>query len=179
MAILLFIIGLYLYQRNFKSYAFIPLALASICIIALYPLIKRLKNVKDDEESKWILLFREVFEKDIKTKEALLELDLPIELRLLLEKAITKEVEREEYISLLSNYPMPFKIAIESLYFLLEKNSMQEWNFAYGNLMKYQEEKIASQNNKSNQLLSALNTAIFILFMGFVILLVFSFMRNK
>lgn len=167
---------LFLYKNGYdQKYQYVLLAFIVICLIMLF--VKDNDKEKGHEEAiidetQWIQLFQEVHDKNIKTVDALLSLEVPIEMRVLLEN---KDSQCQDFLKLVIGQSIYIKTATEGLYSLLKNNNYREWEYAYQKLNEYIQDKKQGKIEKNYHMLSLVLKAIFMLF---VIIVVVMFILN-
>lgn len=156
---------LFLYKNGYdKSYQYVLLAFIVICFIMLF--VKDTGKEKDYEEiiideAQWIHFFQDIHEKNARTVDALLSLDVPIEIRIVLEN---KDSQCQDFLKLVDGQSIYIKTAIEGLYALLKNNSYREWEYAYQKLNEYIQNKNQEKIEKNYHMLSLVIKAIFMIF---------------
>lgn len=155
----------FLYKNGYdQNYQYVLLIFIVICLVMLF--IKDSDKEKGHEESiidetQWVQFFQEVHDKNIKTIDTLLSLEMPIEMRVLLEN---KDSQCQDFLKLVEDQSIYIKTAIEGLYVQLKNNSYREWEYSYQKLNEYLQDKKQESIEKNYHRLSLTLKTIFMLF---------------
>ena len=99
-------------------------------------------------------------------KEVLLKREMPLNLRLLLERSLSVEVSLDDYRALGKDLPFSYQCLIESLYFYETYQSIEEWQFAFAQFLNEKEEKENKETQKKIAFYRNFPFIISILFAG-------------
>lgn len=171
--ILLFsIIGIFLYFYLQQWLCLLLILLGGIIGILIWNYLEgKEKEAQKKNKEEWEKFFYDIASLEIKDKETLLKKEMPLSFRLLLERSLSVSVSFNEYQEIGKDLPYSYQCLIESLYFYEKFQSKEEWDFAYHQFLKEQEESKRQLEQKKIQyfrlfpyLLSGLFTLILIIF---------------
>lgn len=146
----LFALGAFLYFRVY-TYSIIIL-LITLLILSLY-LDNQKKKENDEFErelNEYKNLFKGIDELSLISKERILEFELPLKLRNIIEKSLSLEVSIDEFDDLIkSKYPFHYQRMLNSLYQLVINGRKDEWEYNYNLFLKEEQNTLKrKQRNK-------------------------------
>lgn len=137
---------LYGITRQRWSFLFTPLGFILSYFSYIFFKDKEEENLKKKLEE-WDKFFMDLSTLSSFEKEVLLKREMPLNLRLLLERSLSIEVSLDDYRALGKDLPFSYQCLIESLYFYETYQSIEEWQFAFEQFLNEKEEK----ENKGTQ----------------------------
>lgn len=126
---------------------------------------KEEENLKKKLEE-WDKFFMDLSTLSSFEKEVLLKREMPLNLRLLLERSLSVEVSLDDYRALGKDLPFSYQCLIESLYFYETYQSIEEWQFAFAQFLNEKEEKENKETQKKMTFYRNFPFIISILFAG-------------
>lgn len=131
---------LYGITRQKWSFLFTPLGFILSYFSYIFFKDKEEENLKKKLEE-WDKFFMDLSTLSSFEKEVLLKREMPLNLRLLLERSLSVEVSLDDYRALGKDLPFSYQCLIESLYFYEAYQSKEEWQFAFAQFLNEKEEK--------------------------------------
>ncbi len=131
---------LYGITRQKWSFLFTPLGFILSYFSYIFFKDKEEENLKKKLEE-WDKFFMDLSTLSSFEKEVLLKREMPLNLRLLLERSLSVEVSLDDYRDLGKDLPFSYQCLIESLYFYEAYQSKEEWQFAFAQFLNEKEEK--------------------------------------
>ena len=153
------------------SFLFMPLGLIIGYFTSIFFKDKEEEKLKNKLEE-WDKFFMDLSTLSSFEKENLLKREMPLNLRLLLERSLSIEVSLDEYKALGKELPLSYQCLIESLYFYETYQSIEEWQFAFDQFLKEKAEKENKDTQKKMAFYRNFPLIVSILFAG--ILFVFT-----
>lgn len=138
---------LYGITRQRWSFLFTPLGFILSYFSYIFFKDKEEENLKKKLEE-WDKFFMDLSTLSSFEKETLLKREMPLNLRLLLERSLSVEVSLDDYRALGKDLPFSYQCLIESLYFYETYQSIEEWRFAFAQFLNEKEEKENKETQK-------------------------------
>lgn len=156
---------LYGITRQRWSFLFTPLGFILSYFSYIFFKDKEEENLKKKLEE-WDKFFMDLSTLSSFEKEVLLKREMPLNLRLLLERSLSVEVSLDDYRALGKDLPFSYQCLIESLYFYETYQSIEEWQFAFEQFLNEKEEKENKETQKKIAFYRNFPFIISILFAG-------------
>lgn len=156
---------LYGITRQRWSFLFTPLGFILSYFSYIFFKDKEEENLKKKLEE-WDKFFMDLSTLSSFEKETLLKREMPLNLRLLLERSLSVEVSLDDYRALGKDLPFSYQCLIESLYFYETYQSIEEWQFAFEQFLNEKEEKENKETQKKIAFYRNFPFIISILFAG-------------
>ncbi len=182
---------------NKETIAIIILCITSVLVLLTYDYLKNIKisilmavtglifaiitygyknksQVEDIKEQEIMLkeLFKMIAVKQQLSKEELLELNIPLEMRSLIERSLAIKLNVTDYQKCLNAHlSIDYQKMIMGIYFLLEENSKMEFDEMYKQFL--QNEKNIDEDNKNNELKKLYSLPIYLIISFICLLLIF------
>lgn len=156
---------LYGITRQRWSFLFTPLGFILSYFSYIFFKDKEEENLKNKLEE-WDKFFMDLSTLSSFEKETLLKREMPLNLRLLLERSLSVEVSLDDYRALGKDLPFSYQCLIESLYFYETYQSIEEWQFAFEQFLNEKEEKENKETQKKIAFYRNFPFIISILFAG-------------
>lgn len=156
---------LYGITRQRWSFLFTPLGFILSYFSYIFFKDKEEENLKKKLEE-WDKFFMDLSTLSSFEKETLLKREMPLNLRLLLERSLSVEVSLDDYRALGKDLPFSYQCLIESLYFYETYQSIEEWKFAFEQFLNEKEEKENKETQKKIAFYRNFPFIISILFAG-------------
>lgn len=156
---------LYGITRQRWSFLFTPLGFILSYFSYIFLKDKEEENLKKKLEE-WDKFFMDLSTLSSFEKETLLKREMPLNLRLLLERSLSVEVSLDDYRALGKDLPFSYQCLIESLYFYETYQSIEEWQFAFEQFLNEKEEKENKETQKKIAFYRNFPFIISILFAG-------------
>ena len=156
---------LYGITRQRWSFLFTPLGFILSYFSYIFFKDKEEENLKKKLEE-WDKFFMDLSTLSSFEKETLLKREMPLNLRLLLERSLSVEVSLGDYRALGKDLPFSYQCLIESLYFYETYQSIEEWQFAFEQFLNEKEEKENKETQKKIAFYRNFPFIISILFAG-------------
>ena len=156
---------LYGITRQRWSFLFTPLGFILSYFSYIFFKDKEEENLKKKLEE-WDKFFMDLSTLSSFEKETLLKREMPLNLRLLLERSLSVEVSLDDYRALGKDLPFSYQCLIESLYFYETYQSIEEWQFAFAQFLNEKEEKENKETQKKMAFYRNFTLIVSILFAG-------------
>lgn len=156
---------LYGITRQRWSFLFTPLGFILSYFSYIFFKDKEEENLKKKLEE-WDKFFMDLSTLSSFEKETLLKREMPLNLRLLLERSLSVEVSLDDYRALGKDLPFSYQCLIESLYFYETYQSIEEWQFAFAQFLNEKEEKENKETQKKMAFYRNFPLIVSILFAG-------------
>ena len=156
---------LYGITRQRWSFLFTPLGFILSYFSYIFFKDKEEENLKNKLEE-WDKFFMDLSTLSSFEKETLLKREMPLNLRLLLERSLSVEVSLDDYRALGKDLPFSYQCLIESLYFYETYQSIEEWQFAFAQFLNEKEEKENKETQKKMAFYRNFPLIVSILFAG-------------
>lgn len=156
---------LYGITRQRWSFLFTPLGFILSYFSYIFFKDKEEENLKKKLEE-WDKFFMDLSTLSSFEKEVLLKREMPLNLRLLLERSLSVKVSLDDYRALGNDLPFSYQCLIESLYFYETYQSIEEWQFAFEQFLNEKEEKENKETQKKIAFYRNFPFIISILFAG-------------
>lgn len=156
---------LYGITRQRWSFLFTPLGFILSYFSYIFFKDKEEENLKKKLEE-WDKFFMDLSTLSSFEKETLLKSEMPLNLRLLLERSLSVKVSLDDYRALGNDLPFSYQCLIESLYFYETYQSIEEWQFAFEQFLNEKEEKENKETQKKIAFYRNFPFIISILFAG-------------
>ncbi|CDD91766.1 unknown [Coprobacillus sp. CAG:826] len=156
---------LYGITRQRWSFLFTPLGFILSYFSYIFFKDKEEENLKKKLEE-WDKFFMDLSTLSSFEKETLLKREMPLNLRLLLERSLSVKVSLDDYRALGNDLPFSYQCLIESLYFYETYQSIEEWQFAFEQFLNEKEEKENKETQKKIAFYRNFPFIISILFAG-------------
>lgn len=156
---------LYGITRQRWSILFTPLGFILSYFSYIFFKDKEEENLKKKLEE-WDKFFMDLSTLSSFEKETLLKREMPLNLRLLLERSLSVKVSLDDYRALGNDLPFSYQCLIESLYFYETYQSIEEWQFAFEQFLNEKEEKENKETQKKIAFYRNFPFIISILFAG-------------
>lgn len=139
---LILLISLFLYYRFQTYYALLPFLFSFLLLLyVLFYFNQKRKEEREEKEKEWSTFFHDLASSPDFTKSSLLEKEMPLPLRTLLEAAATREMKMEEYEELVAFLPSIYTDVLDSIFFFYANESKEEWKNAYHHFLLFEEKK--------------------------------------
>ena len=156
---------LYGITRQRWSFLFTPLGFILSYFSYIFFKDKEEENLKKKLEE-WDKFFMDLSTLSSFEKETLLKREMPLNLRLLLERSLSVKVSLDDYRALGNDLPFSYQCLIESLYYYETYQSIEEWQFAFEQFLNEKEEKENKETQKKIAFYRNFPFIISILFAG-------------